>query len=110
MIGIDRETGATVDDWPQFLQRATKALTTPLGTRQKRPLYGTNATTRLGPNMTDELLMLAQADTVEAFYNPVNGIDDFAPDVVLATRMASGLRLSISGVWHNRKMSFEVTT
>lgn len=110
MIGIDRETGATVDDWPQFLQRATKALTTPLGTRQKRPLYGTNATSRLGQNMTDELLILAQSDTVEAFYNPVNGIDDFVPDVVLATRHETGLRLSISGIWHNRKMVFEVTT
>ncbi|OPE42802.1 phage baseplate protein, partial [Pseudomonas aeruginosa] len=25
MIGIDRDTGATVDDWPQFVQRATRA-------------------------------------------------------------------------------------
>ena len=40
MIGIERNTGAVVDDWPQFVQRATRALTTPLGTRQKRPLYG----------------------------------------------------------------------
>ena len=40
MIGIDRDSGATVDDWLQFVQRATRALTTPLGTRQKRPLYG----------------------------------------------------------------------
>jgi hypothetical protein len=32
------------------------------------------------------------------------------PDVVLATRNSDGIRLSISGVWHNRKMVFEVTT
>ena len=48
MIGIDRDTGATVDDWPAFVQRATRALTTPLGTRQKRPLYGCRLPTRLG--------------------------------------------------------------
>ncbi|PWK28094.1 GpU protein [Pseudomonas sp. OV226] len=30
MIGIERNTGVTVDDWPQFVQRATRALTTPL--------------------------------------------------------------------------------
>lgn len=29
MIGIDRNTGAVVDDWLQFVQRATRALTTP---------------------------------------------------------------------------------
>ena len=39
MLGIDRNTGAAVDDWLQFVQRATRALTTPVGTRQKRPLY-----------------------------------------------------------------------
>lgn len=37
MIGIDRDSGTTVDDWLQFVQRATRALTTPLGTRQKGP-------------------------------------------------------------------------
>lgn len=29
MLGIDRNTGAAVDDWLQFVQRATRALTTP---------------------------------------------------------------------------------
>jgi len=51
MIGIDRDTGATVDDWLQFVQRATRALTTPLGTRQKRPLYGSLIPTLLGQNL-----------------------------------------------------------
>lgn len=30
MLGIDRNTGAAVDDWLQFVQRATRALTTPI--------------------------------------------------------------------------------
>ncbi|MCO3246837.1 phage baseplate protein, partial [Pseudomonas aeruginosa] len=108
MIGIDRDTGATVDDWPQFVQRATRALTTPLGTRQKRPLYGCRLLTRLGRNLGDQLLILAQADAVDAFYNEANGIGDFKPEVVVATREGAGLRLRLAGTWHNRKMTFEV--
>lgn len=110
MIGIDRETGATVDDWPQFVQRATRALTTPLGTRQKRPLFGCRAPTRLGKNLGDGLLLLVQADAVDAFYNEANGINDFVPDTVVAEREGAGLRLRLAGTWHNRKMSFEVVT
>ncbi|MDI3665174.1 phage baseplate protein [Pseudomonas aeruginosa] len=110
MIGIDRDTGATVDDWPQFVQRATRALTTPLGTRQKRPLYGCRLPTRLGRNLGDQLLILAQADAVDAFYNEANGIGDFKPEVVVATREGGGLRLRLAGTWHNRKMTFEVVT
>lgn len=110
MIGIDRDTGATVDDWPAFVQRATRALTTPLGTRQKRPLYGCRVTTRLGKNLGDRLLILAQADVAEAFYNEANGIGEFVPEAIVATREGAGLRLRLAGTWHNRKMTFEVVT
>lgn len=110
MIGIDRETGATVDDWPQFVERATRALTTPLGTRQKRPLYGCRLLTRLGRNLGDELLILAQADAAEAFFNAANGISEFRPGAVVATREGAGLRLRLEGTWRNRKMTFEVAT
>ncbi|WP_248769645.1 phage baseplate protein [Pseudomonas sp. MWU12-2345] len=110
MIGIDRNTGATVDDWPQFVQRATRALTTPIGTRQKRPLYGSELLLLLGKNLGDDLLILAQSAAVAAFYNEANGIGDFVPDVVVAVRHGAGLKLKLSGTWHNRKMSFEVAT
>lgn len=108
MIGLHRSHGAAVDDWEQFVQRATRALTTPIGTRQKRPLYGCKATTRLARNMTDELLLLIQADCAEAFYNQVNGIDDFEPSAILASRAESGVLVQLAGVWKNRKMTFEV--
>lgn len=110
MIGIDRDTGATVDDWPAFVQRATRALTTPLGTRQKRPEYGCRLLTRLGKITGDSLLMLAQADAADAFYNEANGIGEFKPETILATRAGAGLRLQLAGTWHNRKMTFEVVT
>ena len=108
MIGIDRDTGAMVDDWPQFVQRETKAMTTPLGTRQKRPLYGSKLPAMLAQNMTDEHLILAQSEAVSTFYNPANGVDDFKPSSVVATRQASGLLLRFEGIWVNRKMTFEV--
>ncbi|MFG0552144.1 phage baseplate protein [Pseudomonas sp. yb_9] len=108
MIGIDRSTGATVDDWPQFIQRATRALSTPLGTRQKRPLYGSKLPGLLARNMTDELLILAQSEAVATFYNPANGIGEFVPSVAIASRSQSGLLLRFEGTWTNRKMTFEV--
>lgn len=110
MIGIDRDTGATVDDWPAFVQRATRALTTPLGTRQKRPEYGSLLPTRFGKITGDNLLILAQGDAADAFYNAANGISDFVPATIVATREGAGLRLRMAGTWHNRKMTFEVVT
>jgi uncharacterized protein len=69
MIGIDRNTGAAVDDWLQFVQRAARA-----------------------------------------FYNVENGIADFQPQVIVATRQGAGLLLRFAGTWKNRQQSFEVMT
>jgi hypothetical protein len=110
MIGIDRDTGATVDDWPQFVERAKRALTTPLGTRQKRPLYGSKLYSLLAKSQGDHLLILAQSYAAEAFCNEANGIGDFVPDTIVATRGATGLSLRLAGTWKNRQMTFEVTT
>ena len=79
MIGIDRNTGAAVDDWLQFVQRATRALTTPLGTRQKRPLYGSLIPELLGQNLGDDLLILAQSHAAQAFYNARTASAIFSP-------------------------------
>ncbi|MET0848994.1 MAG: phage baseplate protein [Pseudomonas sp.] len=110
MIGIDRNTGATVDDWPQFVQRATRALTTPLGTRQKRPLYGSLIPNLLGQNLGDDLLMLAQSHAAQAFFNQQNGIGDFQPQVIVASRHGAGLLLRFAGLWKNHNQTFEVVT
>ncbi|WP_201195481.1 phage baseplate protein [Pseudomonas fluorescens] len=110
MIGIDRNTGAAVDDWPQFVQRATRALTTPLGTRQKRPLYGSLLPDLLGLNLGDDLLLLAQSHAAQAFYNEQNGIGDFQPQAIVASRRGAGLVLRFAGSWDNRTQTFEVVT
>lgn len=110
MIGVDRTTGTTVDDWLQFVQRATRALTTPLGTRQKRPLYGSLIPGLLGKNLGDDLLILAQSHAAQAFYNQQNGIGDFQPQVIVASRHGAGLLLRFAGTWKNRQQTFEVMT
>lgn len=110
MLGIDRNTGAAVDDWLQFVQRATRALTTPIGTRQKLPLYGSLIPQLLGQNLGDDLLILAQSHAAQAFYNIHNGIGDFDPQVIVATRQGAGLLLRFAGTWKNRQQSFEVVT
>ncbi|MBA1250918.1 phage baseplate protein [Pseudomonas luteola] len=113
MIGIDRNTGAAVDDWPQFVQRATRALTTPIGTRLKRPGYGSDLPLLLAKNLGDNVLLLAQSYATATFYNAENGVDDFEPETVVARRRddgGAGLTLRLAGTWKNRKMTFEVTT
>jgi phage baseplate assembly protein W len=109
MIGIDRDSGATVDDWLQFVQRATRALTTPWAPA-RRPLYGSLIPTLLGQNLGDDVLLLAQSHAAQAFYNTQNGISDFQPQVIVATRQGAGLLLRFAGTWKNRQQTFEVVT
>ena len=39
-----------------------------------------------------------------------NGIGDFDPQVIVATRQGAGLLLRFAGTWKNRQQSFEVVT
>lgn len=110
MIGIDPRTGRTLNDWDQFVERATQVMTTPLGSREHRRGFGCRVRETLAHNMGDDLLLQAQAYATDAFYNPINGIGDFTPSVVLAERGASGVRLSFAGTWRNRRATFEVQT
>jgi len=64
----------------------------------------------LGQNLGDDLLILAQSHAAQAFYNRQNGIADFQPQVIVATRQGAGLLLRFAGTWKNRQQSFEVVT
>ena len=108
MIGIDRNTGRTIGAFEQFVSRVTQVMTTPLGAREHRPGFGSRVPETLARNMGDELLLLAQAHATEAFYNPINGIGDFEPDQVVASRDANGVRLRFAGKWRHRRVTFEV--
>ncbi len=108
MIGIDRRTGRQIDGFEQLVSRITQVMTTPLAGRAKRPAFGSRVREYLGANMTDTMLVLTQAAAIEAFYNPVNGLQDFVPSSCVAQRHATGLSLYFQGKWQGRQVSFEV--
>ncbi|MCW6036823.1 hypothetical protein K4A83_11195 [Spirulina subsalsa FACHB-351] len=108
MIGMDRETGRTIDGWAQFVSRATQVLTTPVGGREHRRRFGCRVPELLGRLTSDEVLILAQSRGIAAFYEPLNGLSDFTPTRCLARRHATGLRLVFEGRWVGRRVSFEV--
>lgn len=108
MIGMDRNTGRTIDGWQQFVSRATQVLTTPVGGREHRRRFGSRVPELLGRLTSDEVLILAQGRAIAAFYEPINGITDFQPTRCVASRHATGLRLVFEGTWLNRRVTFEV--
>lgn len=109
MIGIDRKTGRTLTGFEQLTSRVEQVMTTPIGAREKRRLFGSNVPSLLGKDMTDDLLMLAQVYAIEAFYNTENGLDDFQPTQCIATRRDVGLTLKISGYWQGQLRKVEVS-
>lgn len=112
MIGMDRRTGRSIGAWDQFVSRVTQVMTTPLGSREHRRRFGSRVPETLGKNMSDALLLTAQAHAIDAFYNPANGIGDFRVDSCVATRRTDGpgILLKFRGVWRNERVQFEVQT
>ncbi|MCH9690999.1 MAG: phage baseplate protein [Gammaproteobacteria bacterium] len=108
MIGIDSRTGRTLSDWEQLVSRVRQVITTPVGAREKRRDFGSRVPETLSRNLGDQQLVLAQAFAIDAFYQPINGIDDFTPSRCIASRHASGLRLQLEGTWQGQKKSLEV--
>lgn len=108
MIGIDRRTGKKIDSFEQLVSRVTQVMTTPRGGRIKRSKFGSDVRKTLAANMSDSMLVRTQSAAIEAFYNPVNGLQDFVPSSCVAKRHASGLNLYISGKWQGRNVKFEV--
>lgn len=108
MIGMDRETGRTLDAWPQLVSRVTQVMTTPLGGREHRRRFGSRVPELLGRLNSDDVLILAQSRALAAFYEPINDIGDFKPTRCLASRHASGIRLAFDGIWRRQRVQFEV--
>ena len=108
MIGIDRNTGRRIDGFDQLVSRVTQVMTTPLVGRAKRPKFGSKVRENHSANMSDSMLVRIQAASIEAFYNPANGLQDFVPSSCIAKRHASGLSLYFEGKWQGRPVKFEV--
>lgn len=108
MVGIDRNTGRTITAWDQLVSRVTQVMTTRIGTREKRRTFGSRVPDTLGRSMSDKLLVLAQSYALAAFYEPINGINDFTPTRCVATRGGAGIILQIHGLWNGEERVMEV--
>lgn len=109
MIGIDRRTGRRLSGFDQFVSRVVQVMTTPIGAREHRRAFGSRVPEVMGRLQSDELLMLAQAYAMDAFYNEANGLTDFKPSRVRCQRGELGLRMSFEGTWQGQSRSFEVS-
>lgn len=109
MIGISRHTGQPVTGWPLFVELATDALTTQLGSRQKRRDYGSRLPELLSRITGDDVLMLAQVYAAEVFVRDANRLAHlFKAERILAARHGAGLRLVIAGQYRGQPVKFEV--
>lgn len=109
MLGMQRDTGRSISGFDQFVSRVVQAMTTPLSSREHRRTIGSRLHETLALGTGDDTLMKVQAYALDAFYNKDNGLSDFTPDRVVATRSATGVVLQFSGVWKSRNVTFEVT-
>ena len=109
MIGIDRKTGKMITGFEQFVSRLTQVMTTRIGSREKRRKFGSRLPDLLSRSTSDHLLALAQTYAMEAFYNAENGIQDFTPTRIVATRRQDGITLQFAGTWNDEWIeSFEI--
>lgn len=107
MIGIDKKTGELLKNWDQCAARIEQVLTTPLGARPKRPLFGSRVRYWLNHATTNTLLVRIQAACLSALGDPNNGLQDFTPIRVKAKRQNMGTSVTINGIYHDASGSNE---
>ena len=109
MHGIDHKTGRTLSGWALFVAHAIDVITTARGSRQKRRLYGSRCPELLGQSNSEHHQMLLRAYVAQAFIDPVNGlVGRFTLSSVDVKAHASGMKLSIYGLYLGRNQVFEV--
>ncbi|MBB1489384.1 phage baseplate protein [Oceanospirillum sediminis] len=110
MIGLSRKTGQLLSGWDYFTELAEDALTTQLGSREKRRDYGSRLPELLSRITGDDVLMLAKVYAAQTFVHPPNNLAHFfKADRILAGRHDTGLWLKISGIWQGKPVQFEVS-
>ncbi|MGI2002042.1 phage baseplate protein [Shewanella frigidimarina] len=102
MVGIDRLSGKKLTGFDQFVSRVTQVMSTQIGTREKRRNFGSKLPSLLSKPTSGSLLSLAQTYSMEAFLNAENGISDFKPNRVVATRHSNGITLRFEGKWNGQ--------
>jgi phage baseplate assembly protein W len=109
MIGISRTTGQMLTGWAYFVELASDALTTPLGSREKQRLYGSKLPSLLSKLNSNDTLMFAQIYATQTFYEPSNLLNQlFTVEQIIASRTDSGIEISITGEYQGQRTNFEV--
>ncbi len=109
MIGLSRKNGRLLSGWAYFAELAEDALTTQLGSREKRRDYGSRLPSLLSRITGDNVLMLAQVYAAETFVHRPNKLSAFfAVTRIVARRHDAGLMLAITGVYLGQAVTFEV--
>lgn len=109
MIGLSRHNGLPLTGWALFTELAEDALTTGLGSREKRRDYGSRLPQLLGQPNNDNLLMQARIRAAETFSHPPNHLDTlFELQQIDVSRTVTGLQLEISGLYQGQPSTFEV--
>ncbi|MCV6588216.1 MAG: hypothetical protein OIF57_04185 [Marinobacterium sp.] len=110
MIGLSRKTGRALSGWEYFTELAEDALTTQLGSREKRRDYGSRLPELLSRIAGDDVLMLAKVYAAQTFVHPPNNLAHFfKADRILAERHDTGLWLKIAGQYQGQAVMFEVS-
>ncbi len=69
MLGMDINTGKTIEDVNHLKQSITNILTTPIGSRVMRRDYGSRLFQRIDNPLTGEVIAEIYSDVVEALFN-----------------------------------------
>ncbi len=110
MKGIDRRTGRTISGWALFVSHAADVLTTQLGSREKRRLYGSRCPELRGKNNGPHHQMLMRAYVAQAFANSENGLSArFTLTHVDVAAVASGFIVKITGTYQGQLRTFDAS-
>ncbi|CAM3934192.1 hypothetical protein [Vibrio aquimaris] len=103
MIGVDPETGKTLTGLAQALTRASRALATPLGTKEKDRAYGSEVPDTLGTHASPSGRMILINRIFRTFRNPNNGLQDIVAKKVTALIVGTGYHVSIQVVYDGQE-------
>lgn len=107
-FGIDRETGASIENWSHVLQSLHDIFVTPIGARIMREWYGSLLPKALGRNITRDEILPVMASITAAIeqWEPRFAITSIAID---GDPRAGHLRFRIYGKYRPRALLGDLT-
>ncbi|MYM61638.1 hypothetical protein GTG28_20770 [Vibrio sp. OCN044] len=95
MIGVDPDTGRMLKGLSLALSQASRALATPLGTKEKDRNYGSQVPDTLGEPASPHGRMILINRIFRTFRNPNNGLQQLKAKKVTALIVGTGYHTSV---------------